>query len=169
MLHVSPTVQTLPSQSLGSQGGRVVDVVAVGRVLIVVVDVVVEGALRELKAASASIRPNPAASSKPGGPISTAVDVRTLRTWAGVRFGFLLSSSAATAAECGAAADVPRNGLNSPPSGSVVTTPSNPARSGFGRVAGEGKKMGAGPLLLKVSTTSSPGVWTLIAATVITS
>jgi hypothetical protein len=68
----------LPSQSVGSQDGRVVDVDAVGmevvdlaKVLVVVMDVVVVGRLRVLKAASASgqrRQPEPRAPDVPGLP-----------------------------------------------------------------------------------------------------
>ena len=74
--------------------------------------------------------------------MSTAVDVRVLCTWAGESVGFLLRRSAATAAEWGAAADVPKKGSNP---ARVVMTPSKAAKSGFGRSIIEGKKMRLGP------------------------
>lgn len=108
----SPTVQALPSQSLGSHGGRVVEVVPGNDALVVVVapgadvlvvvvetSVVVVGPLTALIAASASTRPWPATLSEPGASMSTAVDVRMLCTWDGERLGLLLSRRAATAAE----------------------------------------------------------------------
>src|SRR5262249_43625172 len=58
--------------------------------------------------ASASSRPKPLASSNPGAPMSTAPCVRAACTSAGVSVGSRSRSSAATPAECGAAADVPK-------------------------------------------------------------
>src|SRR5262249_20003592 len=60
-------------------------------------------------AASASSRPAPETSSKPGAPISTAPPVSARCTSAGVLHPFFSSSSAATPAASGAAADVPKN------------------------------------------------------------
>src|SRR5262245_19346705 len=97
--------------------------------------------------------------------MSTAPVMSAVLICAGVRNGFLLKRSAATAATCGAAADVPKKGL-SPPGGSVVMTPSNPARSGFDRVSGTGKKIFTGPCELKSSTVDSPGLFTPMAAAV---
>ena len=96
--------------------------------------VVEVGTLTALIAANASRRQNPEASSNPPGPISTAVEVSAACSCAGVSARFLVRRSAATAAACGVAADVPKNGFNAGLE-LVVLTPSNPARSGFGRKA----------------------------------
>src|SRR5262249_33684828 len=93
-------------------------------------------------ARSASRRPAPATSSNPDGAMSTAVSLRVAWIAAGVRLGFLCSMSAATAAVCGAAADVPKNGAKP---GTAVVTPSKPAMSGFGRSLGVGNATRAGP------------------------
>src|SRR2546427_10429116 len=59
--------------------------------------------------------------------------------------------SAATAATCGAAAEVPKKGLKG---GSVVVTPSVPVRSGLKRTSGTGKRIVEGPAALKDSKTN---------------
>src|SRR5439155_15908293 len=87
--------------------------------------------------------------------------------------GFLLKRSAATAAECGAAADVPKKrqngGQEGTPPALEIDTPSNAVRSGLARVSGKGKKSVRGPCELKNSSSSSPGSRTSIAPTAITS
>ncbi len=59
--------------------------------------------------------------------MSIAVDVRTAVICAGVRLGFSDLTSAAMAPACGAAADVPKNGLNP---GAAQETPSAAVTSG---------------------------------------
>jgi hypothetical protein len=107
--------------ALGKGGVDVVVLEPLGMVVVAMpgMVVVVVGAATALIAASASIRPWPARLSKPGASMSRAVDVRMFCTWAGERVGLLLRRSAATAAEWGAAADVPKNGLYGPPLGSL--------------------------------------------------
>src|SRR5262249_40199932 len=115
------------SSSLAHGGATRVDVVVelvdvvvdVGLVDVVVelVDVVVDIGLVDVvvelvdgsAAASASMRPKPLASSNPCGPMSTAPRVRAACTSAGVSVGSCSRSNAAIPAECGAAADVPKN------------------------------------------------------------
>src|SRR4029453_18784001 len=139
--------------------GRVVDVVVelldvvvdVGRV----VDVVVE--LVDVSAeANASSRPKPLASSSPGAPMSTAPCVRAACTSAGVSVGSWSRSRAATPAECGAAADVPKKAQNGGQAGKPpafeIATPSNATRSGLARISSRGKSMRAGPCELNAST-----------------
>jgi hypothetical protein len=110
--------------------------VVVGRVVLVVVDVVVEP-VRGLAAATASRRPKPLASSKPGAPMSAAPRVSAAFTFAGVSVGSWSRSSAATPAECGAAAEVPKNaqkgGHAGNPPAFEIATPSNATRSGLAR------------------------------------
>src|SRR5215468_5055750 len=155
--------------------GRVVDVVVelvdvvvdVGRVVDVVVELVDGSA-----AASASMRPKPLASSNPCGPMSTAPRVRAACSSAGVSVGSCSRSNAATPAECGAAADVPKNaqkgGQAGKPPAFEIATPSNATRSGLARVSSLGKSIRAGPCELNVSTLSRPGSRTFTAPTVTT-
>src|SRR5262245_60585648 len=132
--------------------GRVVLVVVVDGLVVVVdvvvVDVVVD-AVSVSAAATASRRPKPLASSKPGAPMSTAPPVSAAFTSAGVSVGSWSRSSAATPAECGAAADVPKNaqkgGHNGNPPAFEIATPSNATRSGLARTSGVGKSIRAGP------------------------
>ena len=81
--------------------------------------------------------------------MSTAPARSASWTWAGVRNGFFERRSAATAAECGAAAEVPKKvqdgGQYGKPPAFVIVTPSKPARSGFGRIAGAGNETTDGP------------------------
>src|SRR5262245_19176898 len=81
-----------------------------------------------LIAESASSRPAPETGSKPGAPMSTAVSTSVWRTCAGVLHAFFWRRSAATAAESGAEADVPKNGLYPE---TFVVTPSRATRSGL--------------------------------------
>ena len=153
--------------------GRVVVVVdvLVELVEVVVVDVLVEGVNVEA-AATASRRPKPLASSKPGAPMSTAPRVRAACTCAGVSVGSRSRSSAATPAECGAAADVPKNaqkgGHEGNPPAFEIATPSNPTRSGLARTWSVGKSTRAGPCELNGSTWSRPGSFTSTAPTATT-
>src|SRR5262245_3990846 len=163
------------SSSLAHGGAARVDVVVelvdvvvdVGRVVEVVVEPVDGSA-----AASASMRPKPLASSNPWGPMSTAPRVRAACTSAGVSVGSWSRSSAAIPAECGAAADVPKNaqkgGQAGKPPAFEIVTPSNATRSGLARVSGLGKSMRAGPCELNASTSSRPGSRTSTAPTVTT-
>src|SRR5262249_29959965 len=154
------------------------DVVGVGRVVVlvelgdvVVVDVLVE-AVNVEAAATASRRPKPLASSKPGAPMSTAPRVSAACTSAGVSVGSRSRSSAATPAECGAAADVPKNaqkgGHEGNPPAFEIATPSNPTRSGLARTWSVGKSTRAGPCELNGSTVSRPGSCTSTAPTATT-
>src|SRR5262249_10304186 len=155
--------------------GRVVLVVVVDG-LVVLVDVVVVDVLVDAvsvsAAATASRRPKPVASSKPGAPTSTAPPVSAAFTPAGVSVGSRSRSSAATPAECGAAADVPKNaqkgGHSGNPPAFEIATPSNATRSGLARSSGVGKSMRAGPCELNGSTVSRPGSWTSTAPTATT-
>src|SRR5215468_8674723 len=153
--------------------GRMVVVVdvLVELVEVVVVDVLVEGVNVEA-AATASRRPKPLASSKPGAPMSTAPRVSAACTSAGVRVGSWSRSSAATPAECGAAADVPKNaqkgGHSGNPPAFEIATPSNATRSGLARTSGVGKSIRAGPCELNGSTVSRPGSCTSTAPTATT-
>src|SRR5262249_13666165 len=132
--------------------GRVVLVVVVDG-LVVVVDVVVVDVLVEAvsvsAAATASRRPKPLASSKPGAPTSTAPPVSAAFTSAGVSVGAGPRSGGAPPAECGAAADVPKTsqkgGHAGNPPAFEIATPSNATRSGLARSSGVGKSIRAGP------------------------
>src|ERR1019366_7979118 len=64
--------------------------------------------------------------------MSKLVVVKRVRIWDGVRAGLYDFSSAAMAAACGAAAEVPKKGVNAARS---VDTPSAAAISGFCRTA----------------------------------
>src|SRR5439155_5984899 len=78
-------------------------------------------------AARASSRPNPDTSSGPASPMSAAASLSTFWIVAGGRKGVLPRSNAATAAECGAAAEVPKKrqggGHSGEPPGVVVLKP----------------------------------------------
>src|SRR5262249_13299070 len=139
---------------------ELVDVVVdVGLVDVVVelVDVVVDIGLVDVvvelvdgsAAASASTRPTPLAASNSSGRMSTAPRVRAACTSAGVSVGSCSRSNAAIPAECGAAADVPKNaqkgGQAGKPPAFEIATPSNATRSGLARVSSLGKSMRAGP------------------------
>src|SRR5262249_15715969 len=123
----------------GVGGGGVV--VVVGDVLVVDVVVgrvvVVVETARVPAEARASIRPKPLASSNPGAPMSTAPRVSAACTSAGVSVGSRSRSSAATPAECGAAADVPKKaqkgGHEGNPPAVEIATPSTPTSSGLAR------------------------------------
>src|SRR5262249_60010521 len=82
-------------------------------------------------AAAAWIRPDPVSPSTPGGPMSTAVFSRAEYRVIGERPACRWNSSAATAAACGALADVPKNGEKI-----VVATPSGATISGLLRITG---------------------------------
>src|SRR4029450_6887108 len=81
-------------------------------------------------------------------------------------------SSAPTPAECGAAADVPKNaqkgGHAGNPPAFEIATPSNATRSGLARSSGVGKSKGAGPREVSGSTVSRPGSCTSTAPTATT-
>jgi hypothetical protein len=81
-------------------------------------------------AANASSRPAPESRSIPDASMSRAVDLNTVRICAGPSNGLADFTKAAIAAACGAAADVPGNGLNP---GLDVVTRSAAAMSGFWR------------------------------------
>src|SRR5258708_491464 len=97
--------------------------------------------------------------------MSSAVLVRIERISAAVKDGFADFTSAAIAAACGAAAEVPKNGLGNPPT-PVTLTPSAAVMSGFCStwppvedtfpgvigVPSAPKKMRRGPSELNVST-----------------
>src|SRR2546425_10631880 len=97
--------------------------------------------------------------------MSSAVLVRIDRIWAAVSDGFADFTSAAIAAACGAAADVPKNVVGNPPT-PVTLTPSAAVMSGFWRtrppfeeklpavygVPFAWKKIRRGPSELNVST-----------------
>jgi hypothetical protein len=117
-------------------------------------------------AAKAFNMPNPESRSNPAASISIAVFASAFRVWAVVRLELLCSSKTAIAAACGAAADVPKNGLKP---GVAVLTPSAAVTSGFCRIAppleekfpavigvpSAWKKIRRGPSELKVSTVQS--------------
>src|SRR5262245_9952283 len=157
---------------------EVVVVVVVGRVVVLVevVDVVGVEAMVEAvnveAAATASRRPKPLASSKLGAPMSTAPRVSAACTSAGVSVGSWSRSSAATPAECGAAADVPKNaqkgGHAGNPPAFEIATPSNATRSGLARSSCVGKSIRAGPCELNGSTVWRPGSCTSTAPTATT-
>src|SRR5437870_7639152 len=83
------------------------------------------------------MRPNPLSLSKPDVPMSVAVLSRLLYILAGVAVGLACKSNAATAAACGAAADVPKKFGKPSASGStlskkkVVFAPSGATISGL--------------------------------------
>src|SRR5262249_34193425 len=74
--------------------------------------------------------PAPESRSTPAASISSAEDVSPVRTWAGVSAKLDDNNRPAIAAACGAAAEVPKNGLNP---GVATATPSAAAMSGFCR------------------------------------
>ncbi len=88
------------------------------------------GAPTASSAARAMTMPAPVSRSTPGASMSIAEAIRPARSSASVTVGTALFISAAIAAACGAAADVPPNGLNA---GRDVVTPSAAVRSGFWR------------------------------------
>src|SRR5205823_5784457 len=69
----------------------------------------------------ASMIPDPELTSMPGSSLSSAVDIRICLIAAGVRLALRESITAAIAAACGAAADVPKTGAKP---GVAVVTPS---------------------------------------------
>jgi hypothetical protein len=79
-------------------------------------------------AANASMMPAPLSRSTPAASMSIALLIRNERIWACVKAGLTDLTSAAIAPACGAAAEVPKNGLNP---GAAVLTPSAAVRSGF--------------------------------------
>ena len=87
-----------------------VEVVELGEVEVVVVDVVVgaEHAFTEARAAAAFTNPAPT-SLTPNDPTVLAVLFNATSTCAGVRQPAFCNRSAATAAACGAEAEVPKN------------------------------------------------------------
>src|SRR5204863_8142816 len=97
----------------------------------------------------------------PASPVCAPASLGTFGIVAGERKGFVPRSNAATAAECGAAAEVPKKrqagGHSGKPPAFVMLTPSNAARSGLGRVSGAGKPIVVGPRELKDSTSPRPG------------
>src|ERR1044072_8339227 len=117
----------------------------------------------DCNAARAITMPAPESRSLPTSSISSAVLVSAVRICAVVRSGLNDSKSAAIAAACGAAADVPKNELNP---GTEVSTPSAAVMSGLARTAPPVelklpgvmavpfalKKTRRGPSELKVST-----------------
>lgn len=103
-------------------------------------------------AASAWTSPPPVSKSKPAVAMSIALPSRAALTWPATDPGLASSSSAASPAACGAAADVPKNSSTPSPSASlkknVVSTPSTAVISGLGRTSGAAF---ADPLALKNS------------------
>src|SRR5262245_66498905 len=98
---------------------------------------------RRLTAARAPARcraPNAVTMSRPAlrsvlaASMSIALPTRADRIWAGVLVGRAPLIRAATAPACGAAAEVPKNGVRPEPGGSVVDTPSAALTSGLARV-----------------------------------
>src|SRR5438132_527494 len=83
-------------------------------------------------AGPAMITPLPVTVSNPGAPRSIAEDTSAVRISAGVAVGLPDNSSAAIAAACGAAAEVPKNGWKPL---TEVATPSAAVMSGLVRVA----------------------------------
>ena len=79
-------------------------------------------------AAGAITIPNPESRSTPGARISSAVEVKASKICAPVAEGLADFNNAAIAAAWGAAADVPKNGLNP---GVFVETPSAAVMSGL--------------------------------------
>src|SRR6185503_14214068 len=75
--------------------------------------------------------PAPESLSTPAASMSSAEEVSAVLTCAGVSDGFEDRSNPAMAAACGAAADVPKNGLKP---GAAHDTPSAAAKSGFWRI-----------------------------------
>jgi len=96
------------------------------------------GAVMTLRASS---RPAPETLSNPRARTSIAPLLSACCTCAGVRQEFFESRSAATAATCGAAAEVPKKGPKQADGDTQmeVETPSKPARSGFERTCSVGK------------------------------
>src|SRR6266496_1107956 len=76
--------------------------------------------------------PAPESRSTPAASMSRADEVSAVRIWAGVGVGLNERSRAAMAAACGAAADVPKNGLK-PGIAAEDVTPSAAVMSGFWR------------------------------------
>src|SRR5215510_9801129 len=109
--------------------------------------------------------PAPESRSTPGPSMSIALLVSAARICSGVKDGFADLSKPAIAAACGAAAEVPKNGLGNPPT-PVTETPSAAVMSGFWRrrppvaetspgvisVPSAWKKMRRGPSELNSST-----------------
>jgi hypothetical protein len=98
-------------------------------------------------AARASTSPEPTASG-PNAPIGTAVVFCASLTCAGVRPGLPWSWSAATAAACGAAAEVPKNRNVPPPAlvpKNVLAPPSVAVTSGLDSTSGCGSGAAAEP------------------------
>lgn len=79
-------------------------------------------------ALNASIMPAPLSRSSPAASISIALPIRNDRSCACEKAGFTDLISAAIAPACGAAAEVPKNGLKP---GAAVLTPSAAVISGF--------------------------------------
>jgi hypothetical protein len=79
--------------------------------------------------------PRPLSASVPAASISIVPCSITLRSCAAEIVGTAPFTSAAIAPACGAAAEVPKNGLRPEPGGSVVETPSAAARSGLLRTS----------------------------------
>ena len=72
--------------------------------------------------------PAPVSKSVPGASISSAVATSAARICVAVSAGLYAFNSAATAAACGAAADVPKKGANP---GTEVDTPSDAVMTGY--------------------------------------
>ena len=113
----------------------------------VIVGGVVTAAAAAPTACTASTRPAPNSVSKPAAPKSTADDMSAFFTCVGVSEGAASRMSAATAATCGAASDVPKKGFENP-AAPVTATPSIPVTSGLARVSAFGNNRSHGPWLL---------------------
>src|SRR3989442_1128560 len=117
-------------------------------------------------ACDAMMMPAPESRSTPAASMSIAPFTSAVWIWAGVNDGFADFTRAAMAAACGAAADVPKNGLGKPPT-PVTETPSAAVISGLFRTCPPVdeklptvialpsllKKIRRGPSELNVSTT----------------
>src|SRR5262249_37387966 len=116
----------------------------------------------DARARSAWIKPNPRSKSTPGGPLRLAVVSRISYTLAGSMVGTACNIRAATAAACGAAADVPKK--FGKPSGStsrlpknVVLAPSGATISGFTRICGIAKRLPAVSKMIGVDPAEENG------------
>lgn len=110
-------------------------------------------------AAIASTCPEPKSVCRPRG---TALFWRALAICMAVAPGDRLFKRAAIPATCGAAADVPKKGVEKPPA-PVIDTPSVAVTSGFNRCTNVGKKMVDGPRLL-IGSIGRAGLCAFIAA-----
>src|SRR5919197_993473 len=89
------------------------------------------------------------------GPSPSAVAVMVAVSKAGVRVGSALRINAPTAPACGAAADVPKNGVGNPPA-PVTDTPSGATSSGFTRPSSVGPRELKGSIAAGVCQGTAP-------------